>query len=167
MEINRSIQLGILKHLASFYPNRPPIGLWEKLLEIANNNEEVLNANLYYLYEQNCINQNCLSQALGSPGPEFCEGLIRITHIGQDILQGDGGISAIKNTVTVRFHEDALNFLERCIERSPQDQHDKKTLVAKLRELPASAIEHLMKKVLDAAAECLPDAYQLIEKLLR
>lgn len=166
MEIDRVIQLEILKYLASFYPDYASDDVWGNLLDIANGNEQALGANLYYLCEQDCIPMDCISNVIGSRTPRFIHGSIRITHKGQDVLQGDGGISAIKNTVTVRFHADSLDFLERCIGNSTHSQQDKHSLIAKLRALPASAIEHLMKKLLDEAFGKLPNAYLLIEKLV-
>lgn len=166
MKIDRVIQRSILEYLASFYPNQPPQGSWDNLLAITDGDEDVLNANLLYLHEQGCIQKNCLSRALYNEKPIFAPGLIKITYVGLDFLQDDGGISAIKNTVTVRFHADALKVLETYIEHSPQSQSSKQALVQRLRELPASAIEHLMKKLLDEALTHIPDAYQLVEKLL-
>ena len=98
--------------------------------------------------------------------PSFSFGLLTITNIGQNILQGDGGLAALRNTVTVRFHADAISTIEGLILNSGIDQNKKSSLVAKLRELPFSATEHLMKKLLDAAVLRLPEALQLIEKAL-
>ena len=166
MEINRVIQLEILKYLASYYPNRAPDDVWKKLLELSENNEQMLISNLYYLYEQGCIYDKCLMRTLGTDGPRFASGLIQITHVGLDILQGDGGLSAIRNTVTIRFHEDALNFLEKCVLQGTGTPEKKRTLLEKLRNLPAVAIEHLMKKALDEVVLHFEDGYELIESLL-
>ena len=167
MKLNRELQTNILNYLASFYPRQPPTDHEETLLAIAGGDKDALIESLYYLYEQHCISEKCLSRELFQPTPQFCMNLVRITGTGLDVIQDDGGISAIKNTVTVRFHADALTFLEQWISRSPQSSNEKQSLIARLRGLPASAIEHLMKKILDMAVGSLPDACQLIDKLLR
>lgn len=167
MKLNRELQTDILNYLATFYPSQPPKNHEETLLAIADGDGDALTRSLYYLYEQHCISENCLSKEIFQPTPRFCMGLVRITSTGLDVIQEDGGISAIKNTVTVRFHADALTFLEQWISHSSQGPNDKQALVARLRGLPTSAIEHLMKKILDAAVGHLPDACQLIDKLLR
>lgn len=165
-KIDRAIQIKILECLADFYPSRAPDDLREQLVALSNNDERALLANLAYLHEEGCINPNCKSRALGLRDPIFSFGLLTITNIGQNILQGDGGLAALRNTVTVRFHADAISTIEGLILNSGIDQNKKSSLVAKLRELPFSATEHLMKKLLDAAVLRLPEALQLIEKAL-
>lgn len=166
MKIDRVIQIKILECLAEFYPCRAPANLWSRLVDLADGDEQALKANLYYLYEEGCINPNSISRALGLPEPIFSPGLLTITNVGQNILQGDGGLAAIKNTVTIRFHADAISVIEKFILNSEIDQQNKNSLVTKLRQLPFSAIEHLMKKLLDVAVLHSPEALQLIEKAL-
>lgn len=166
MRIDRTVQVKILELIAEHYPNCAPRDLWEKLLELVDNNEECLNSNLFYLIESGCVKDNCLSRTLGEPGPIFCSGLITLTNIGQDYLADDGGITAFKNTVTVRFHADAVATLENYILQSAASPKEKSSLVAKLRKLSFSATEHLLKKLLDAVVLRSPEAFQLIEKAL-
>lgn len=166
MKIDRSIQLGILEILASFYPYNPPHDLWQKLLSLADNDENILISNLFYLHEQGCISKNSILYFVGNPSPQAMPQLIQITHIGLDVLQGDGGLSAIRNTITVRFHEDALAFLEKCVLQGTGTPEKKSALLEKLRNLSGTALEHLMKKALDEAVHHIPDGYKLIETLI-
>lgn len=166
MRIDRAVQVKILELLAEHYPNRAPQDLWNKLLNLADNNEECLNTNLFYLIKSGCIEDNCLSRALDMPGPSFCPGLISLTNTGQDYLADDGGLTAFKNTVTVRFHADALAALEKCILHGTESPETKNSLLAKLRQLPFSATEHLMKKLLDVAVLHSPEALLLIKNAL-
>ena len=164
MKINRELQIKILTYLEQFYPENTPDDNWEQLLELANGDEDILVANMFYLDEHGLINSG-LKRTMRGMG--LTRSLSRMNAAGHDFLVGDGGMTVLKNTITVRFHQEAVQILESHILQSPKSPQDKQTLVAKLRELPFSAIEHLMKKLLDEAILHLPEALQLIEKVLR
>ena len=164
MKINRELQIKILTYLEQFYPENTPDDNWEQLLELANGDEDILVANMFYLDEHGLINSG-LKRTMRGMG--LTRSLIRMNAAGHDFLVGDGGITVFKNTITVRFHADFISTIEKFILNSGIDQNKKSSLVAKLRELPFSATEHLMKKLLDAAVLHLPEALQLIEKALR
>ena len=167
MKIDRSIQVKILEYLASFYPKFPPEDIQEKLFNITQGDLEVLDANLAYLIESGYINKNCKAHTLGGNGPEFIYNQTTITNQGIDFLQDDGGLTAIKNTITVRFHADTLAMLANFIKQSSLPETKKQSFVHKLQGLPVTAIEHLMKKLLDTALSHSSDVFQLIENSLR
>ena len=56
MKINRELQIKILTYLEQFYPENTPDDNWEQLLELANGDEDILVANMFYLDEHGLIN---------------------------------------------------------------------------------------------------------------
>ena len=145
MKVDTLIIVKILSYLGTLYPNAAQDDAEEHLLELTHGDRDILEANLCYLEQHEYITRN----------------------IPINAGEYNGGLTAIKNTVTVRFHADFISTIEKFILNSGIDQNKKSSLVAKLRELPFSATEHLMKKLLDAAVLHLPEALQLIEKALR
>ena len=164
MKVDTLIIVKILSFLGTLYPNAAQDDAEEHLLELTHGDRDILEANLCYLEQHEYITRNI---PINAGEYNFLFPCLALTEKGVDFLLKDGGLTAIKNTVTVRFHADFISTIEKFILNSGIDQNKKSSLVAKLRELPFSATEHLMKKLLDAAVLHLPEALQLIEKALR
>lgn len=163
MELNRELQNKILIHLASIARRQTTSQDYAVLLSFAENDEAVLAETLLYLEAHDLL----------TSGVKMCgdEPMVQVPRIkirkeGRDRLEKDGGLTAEKKVITVRFHEDTFALLEACITQSDIAPQAKQDALKKLRELPASAIEHLLKQLLDAALLRWPDALQLIRSLL-
>lgn len=163
MELNRELQVKILEYLASIADRETVQHDFEQLKSFAEWDESMLAATLIYL-ERHDFLVSGFTMCGSEPMVRVCK--IKITEKGQDFLEKDGGLTVIKNTITVRFHADTIALLESCVAQSTLTPQDKQAVRDKLRALPVSAIEHLMKQLLDAAVHRLPDALQLLRSVL-
>lgn len=161
MKIDRALQVAILEHLASFHPVEAPGGTWRNLMELAGGDERKLCSNMIYLEEHGFLVSGI---KMSGDEPMVSVSVIRITNEGIDFLQKDGGLAAIKGTVTVRFHSECLEMIESCISHSRLPPEEKRSATKSIRELPASSIEHLTRILWEKAAENLPELLRLIGK---
>lgn len=159
MRLDRVLQVQILEHLAAFHPCEAPRGVWESLLALAEGDELKLCSNMLYLEEHAFLVSGV---KMSGDEPMVSTSAIRIIKGGQDFLQKDGGLAVIKSTITVRFHAESVALLESCISHSRLAPEDKKSVLKALRELPASSIEHLTRKLVEMAAANLPGLLQLL-----
>ena len=163
MKIDRTLQVGILENLASFHPFDAPGGTWRSLMELADGDEQKLCSNIIYLEEHGLLVSGI---KMSGDEPMVSVSVIRITNEGIDFLRKDGGLAAIKRTITVRFHADCLEMIESCISHSHLSPEDKRSAAQSIRELPASSIEHLTRILWEKAAENLPELLRLIGKCI-
>lgn len=158
MIIDRELQRGLLDKLAGAYPeelNIEPLGL----------PEPAASANLKYLAEHGLV--TLLARTADLVGVSYQVLSAEITAKGLDFLADDGGLSAILGTVTVKLHADTVrDLLEAKLTASNLPPVEKKHLIDHLRALPAEALKHLTKRLLDLALERTPDVVQLIQKLI-
>ncbi|MGU7133018.1 hypothetical protein ACV2HT_25760 [Salmonella enterica subsp. enterica serovar Glostrup] len=91
----------------------------------------------------------------------------KITHKGIDFIRDDGGLGAILNVQTVKFHDSTITALEDIIRVANLPDEKKSGLISKLRELPSDAIKHLTLQLLTKGVLNLPAALPIIEKFLR
>ena len=94
-------------------------------------------------------------------------GRLKITHKGIDFIRNDGGLGAILNVQTVKFHDSTIIALEDIIRVTNLPDDQKKGMIAKLRELPADAIKHLILQLLTQGVLKAPAALPIIERFLR
>ena len=155
MQLDRSLQLDLLKKLAEAYPNTTDVQRWESELPGASKN-------LAYLDEHGLCELKLL-QALGGNKPFMA----RITAKGMDFLADDGGLSAILGVVTIKLHDDTIkSLIESKILQSDLPEPEKKRLLDQLRELPAETTKHLVLKLVDLGLEKAPTAIETIGKFL-
>lgn len=147
MESDRTLQIAILEFLAKYEGTHLSQVDFKQLLELAEGNERKLSVNLTYLARAGFIdvgsNQDTPLASLSA---------IKLLNKGIDFLIGDGGITVYKNEVTVRFHAETVQILASIIEKSAQPPQQKSALLKRLRELPVSAIEHLIKCIMEQGA---------------
>lgn len=152
MILDRALQNKILVESAEHYPS--PLYL-ERGHELLNVEEKKLAANLKYLEQHYLICANSVTVSLDG---FFSINGIQITRRGLDFLQGDEGLSAILNVVTVRFEADTLSaILTTKINQSDLPEDEKNKLVEAVKELPAEGMKHLMTRVLDKGIDNIPN----------
>lgn len=118
-----------------------------KLCAIFDNDEGRLVANLVYLAEHGFIHAGDLQ------GGQINISALRIAKDGIDLLMGDAGLASVKNTVTVRFHADALKEMENIIRAKCADPEQRRSLVEKLQSLSRESLRVLYAKALEIGLE--------------
>lgn len=132
MKLNRPLQRRILEALADEYPDHVRTQPLQR-----DAREDELFANLHYLYEHGLIFTGRYPHPLPDE-PAFVS--VKITAASLDFLQDDGGISAMLNTVTVRFDAEEIRavFAEKvAVSDLPKPERDR--LTHAVRSLPAEA----------------------------
>lgn len=105
--------LEILSPIASIYAGRKE---YEDMKKLVDGNERRLADHLLYLEGHGFIESGSVTPAIETP--MFNVTKLRITSLGQDLLMKDGGLSTIKNTITVKFHTDSVSLIVSAIEKS-------------------------------------------------
>lgn len=162
-KFDRALQREFLQHLYDLSPDTPSNQSLHEFAEKFGSMNNLV-ANLQYLLGHNLIETGFHSYIGGDV--EINSYKTRITSKGIDFLRDDGGLSAILNIQTIKIHADTLSQLEEIISASNIPEDEKKGLIAKLRELPASAITHLTNELTVKAVLALPSALPLIQKYL-
>ncbi|MCP9270383.1 hypothetical protein M5U04_20480 [Xenorhabdus sp. XENO-1] len=125
-------------------------------------------ANVLYLEMHELIQESFIRSSNFDGGVYIFNGATcLITEKGIDFLLDDGGLSAILKVQTIRIHSDSIKALEELIINSDTNADMKSSLKSKLRELPATAITHLMNTLLTQGVVNLPAAFQIIQKFLQ
>lgn len=161
--IDRNVQKLLLDTAYTSYPDHPPIGTFDKLLDIVHDGDKLV-ANMLYLEEHGLIKSGIRHTIDG----HFLRDQtgFRITSEGIDFLLDDGGLSAILKVVTVKIHADSLAQIEAFIMSSSLDKEDKKKFSSRLRELPFETTKHLLSRLLDLGLNQVPNAMQIIQNAL-
>lgn len=162
MALDRALQKIVLEDAAVKYPEalfpitvaecfwklypRAPEDLEDELdimeLHLRQQRLQPLMTTLSYLEERGLIITEVTSCA-ATP-------YVTITADGLDFLEDDGGLSAILNTVTVKFDTNNLrSIIEAGILKSSLPDEQKSSLKSKVKELPGTALEKLTSKMLD------------------
>ncbi|WP_340618331.1 hypothetical protein [Xenorhabdus entomophaga] len=164
---DRALQLDILTTLYNTFPAPLEDSEHDELVKKFNNQDH-FTANMLYLEMHGLIQQPFIRSA-NFDGVEyiFSNQTCLITEAGIDFLLDDGGLSAILKVQTIRIHADSIKALEELIVSTGASSDLKSVLKAKLRELPASAITHLMNTLLTKAVTNVPLAFQIIQKYLQ
>lgn len=161
-KFDRNIQRQILQTLYEAYPEELSEEETEALLEHFPD-VKTSTANLLYLEQHGLIKSGLYDVG----GGYVLTDVPSITHKGIDFIRDDGGLGAILNVQTVRFHDSTIVALEDIIRIANLPEEKKSGLISKLRELPADAIKHLTLQLLTKGVLSLPAALPLIEKALR
>lgn len=146
--LDRSLQKEILTKLASKYPNQ-----YDLSKEYTYGNEDYIHVttNLYYLSEHGLVTQNSIAKQTGFGGYfDLQINSPTITHKGLDFLADDGGLSAILNSITVKFDIEQLkDLINLKIQNSNLPIEEKSQLSQTVKELPADSIKYLITKFID------------------
>ena len=118
--------------------------------------------NLFYLSEHDFCDIKMIEQM----GGHFIWGFARITSAGLDFIAADGGLSAILNTVTVRFEASTIRELIAAkIEGAALPQQEKSFLKEQLRALSGSALRLAASDLMKRGLDHLPEALEWIKSL--
>lgn len=158
MKLNREIQREILTQLSKVYPKALEV---EK---ISFPNEDDFQTNLFYLEEHELIESEGKRDIFGMPP---CIFVAKITAKGLDFLEDDGGLSAIFNTVTVKFDAENIRSLiqEKVVPLSwPQEK--KQTFTDKLKVASGDVLKKLIDKIIEIGLDSL-DKPGVIDQLMK
>ncbi|MEB7619117.1 hypothetical protein [Klebsiella aerogenes] len=161
-KFDRSIQRETLQLLYAAYPNELTSYQMDEIERLYPDMDS-LTANLLYLHQHQLI----VSGLKPSTDGYVMVNRPAITHRGIDFIRDDGGLGAILNVQTVKFHDSTIIALEDIIRIANIPEEQQKGLISKLRELPAETIKHLTLQLLTPAVLHPQAVIQSIEKFLQ
>ncbi|TKY81105.1 hypothetical protein R0L47_09905 [Pectobacterium polonicum] len=165
-KFNRTLQQEILKICIASYPDMPRHRSFDTTeaarLTQSDDGLKVLKANIHYMKDHGLVTMDLAT----ARNPAYMLISLRATEKAIDFMLDDGGLSAILNVQTVRLHRETIVAFEDIITIANIPEDEKKSLISKLRELPADAIKHLTLQLLSQGVLNIPAAIQLIQKLL-
>lgn len=161
MKLDRSLQLKILEYFKDSYPAIESV----VPLQAQYDNEDFM-PNMYYLIEHGLIKKIGRSGAWGDGiAPDIIQA--KITVKGIDFLEGDGGLSAILKTSTVKFDPDNIRELITLkIDKSEIPPKEKDSLKSLIKEAPAHALKSLCTRLINTGLDKATDLYNLIQTSL-
>ncbi|MEB5748421.1 hypothetical protein MXF13_00775 [Leclercia adecarboxylata] len=149
---NRAAQHELLQELY----NRAPYGITQERKPYymrSFGNVDNLVANLFYLYEHELLECLFLKELSGKISVQLES--LKITSKGIDFIRDDGGLGAILNVHTIRFHRDAVIVLEDLIAISNLNDADKEKAKSALGALSTEALKTLVQTVTTAGLHVL------------
>lgn len=135
--IDRVLQKQLLEKLMDTYPGFLPQEAYEEIKSLFND-DDLLVGNLLYLEEHGLIHSGLKS---GVGKYYIVSSAMKITAKGIDFLQQDGGLSAILNVTTIKFHRDAVIVLEDLFALSNMTSEEKEKAKSTIRELSLEALK--------------------------
>lgn len=151
IKLEREKQKKLLQILFNAYPNHLQKNAYVELKSMFDSDDTFI-ANLLYLEEHELIHSG-LQQHLNDYSINF--GAIKITAKGIDFIQQDGGLSAILNVQTIKFHRDAVIVLEDLIAISNMSSEQKEKAKSTLGEMSTEAIKTVVQAVATAGLSAL------------
>ncbi len=149
--LDRKRQLLTLQILFNAYPRSLDDENKDELRELYDSHDDFL-ANLLYLEEHGLIVSGVRPVA---DGFRYNTDHIKITAKGVDFIQQDGGLSAILNVQTIKFHRDAVIILEDLIAISNMNDEQKEKARSTLGEMSTEAIKTVVQAVTTAGFSAL------------
>ncbi|AGJ86700.1 MULTISPECIES: hypothetical protein [Klebsiella/Raoultella group] len=142
-KFDRKLQREILQACVDSYPSTPLPERFNNTLvaECAQDDIQKLIANIYYLFEHDLIyinNKSMMHDIL-------IIGEISASAKGVDFMLNDGGLGAILNVQTIKFHRDAVVVLEDLITISNMDDEQKDQAKSSLGELSIKTLESVVQ----------------------
>lgn len=156
--VDPALQRALLQRLAEHYPRAVS---HEALADLGE--PHTVRSNAQYLEDHRLITVRWTTTG----DPEIPFSYATILPAGIDFLADDGGLTAIRGTVTVKLHQDTLRAL--LIDRVQAEDADdgvKAKIVSQLKALPAEAISRLCEKALDAGLRAMPSALRWLQTTL-
>lgn len=149
---NRAAQHELLQELY----NRAPYGITQERKPYymrSFGNVDNLVANLFYLYEHELLECLFLKELSGKISVQLES--LKITSKGIDFIRDDGGLGAILNVHTIKFHRDAVIVLEDLIALSSLNDTDKEKAKSVLGELSTDALKTVVQTATTAGLSML------------
>lgn len=154
MKLDRSKQLNMLQALANVYPR------YTSDIGSGDITEDDL-TNLWYLKEQGLVEGGLEMSTTDA----FLFDGVKITAKGLDFLEGDGGISAILGTLTVRLHADSIKaLLMSRVDLLTVPPEKKSWLKKQLETASNETIKKIVGTLVDEGVKRVPDLMSLIEQ---
>jgi hypothetical protein len=150
-KFDRAFQKKILESLYESYPNACENAQFRSLEKFFED-ESLLIANMLYLEAHGLIDSG-LIQTL--QGYVINSSATRITAKGIDFVQHDGGLGAILNVQTIKFHREAVVVLEDLIALSNLDTPEKENAKFKLSQLTSEALKAVIQTATSAGMTAL------------
>lgn len=148
-KFDRELQKYILSRCIEAYPDHTS---WNSFTpEIMQLDDVKLSANMIYLAEHGLL--TIREQRSGDPY-SFLDNM-RATCKGVDFMQNDGGLSAILNVQTIKFHREAVVVLEDLIAISNMDVEQKEKAKSTLGELSTEALKTVVQAATTAGLSAL------------
>lgn len=150
----RNRQRKILEILLKSYPARLPIDAWNEIYTMFDGPDQHYDyyANLLYLEEHELIKSGIRKV---SHSFRYSQQDIFITAKGIDFIRDDGGLGAIINVHTIKFHRDAVVVLEDLIAISNMNDEQKEKAKSTLGELSTEALKAVVQAVTTAGFSAL------------
>lgn len=148
-KFDRTLQRNLLTICLAAYPGYTSWSAFSP--EIIAVDSIKLSANILYLKEHGLLT----IREQRSDDPYSFLDHMRITCRGIDFMQDDGGLSAILNVTTIKFHREAVVVLEDLIAISDMDNADKEKAKSTLGELSTEALKIVIQTVTTAGMTAL------------
>lgn len=142
-KFDRSLQRELLTYLCDIYPETAESTALKPLIEKFGSRENFV-ANVLYLAEHGLVVTEA-SRELGRRSVDIIESFTKITSRGIDFIRADGGLSAILNVQTIKFHKDAVVVLEDLIAISNMNEAEKEKAKSTLAELSTEALKAVVQ----------------------
>jgi hypothetical protein len=156
MIMDRDLQREILEGLRESYPDEV------SFREIPGSEHPHFTGNLYYLAEQELVEAEILRTARGREVKNA-----RITADGLDFLEDDGGLEAVRQSMTLRLAEDQVKeILYRRIDKSSGDKAKKEELKGRVEELSGDLFRQYLVGLLEQVLNNSMDPVPMIENSL-
>lgn len=142
MKVTPDIYNQIIDKLVDAYPKRIE---WDDIQDIAEN--DVLIANLYYIQQNDGIG----TALTFSPNGEAVLNAGQLTATERLVSEclPQGGLSILRQNLTVRLHDDTIRaFLESALASSKEPPSVKREFLKMLAKLPARSVEHVVKELI-------------------
>ncbi|CAI0724444.1 hypothetical protein [Serratia grimesii] len=152
-KFDRTIQRELLQYLCDIYPETADSHLMEEFAEKFGS-IKTLSANILYLAGHGLLEAR-VSNELGYRSPQIIYALTKITSKGIDFIRNDGGLGAILNVQTIRFHRDTVVVLEDLIAISNMSDAEKDKAKSTLGDMPTEALKAVVQTITTAGLTAL------------
>ena len=162
MDLDRKLQLSILNELKTYYPKTISLQLMNCFKK-----DEDFNGNVIYLEEHGLVEgKTQRNTQRGNPGPQMT--MAKITAVGLDFLEDDGGIRGILNKITIKIDsEDIQTIIKARLDRENVSPEKKNEILKTIKSLPSEGIKIVYKRLLTHGLDNSPDVIDLLQKVLQ
>ncbi|WP_426496443.1 hypothetical protein [Klebsiella grimontii] len=141
-KFDRTIQKEILAYLYEVHPDPPDATTLSNFAEKLGGDRELVST-MIYLHGHGLI-FTALDQRI-SRRSTINSQVTKITAKGIDFIRDDGGLSAILNVQTIKFHREAVVVLEDLIAMSNMNDEQKEKAKSTLSELSTEALKTVVQ----------------------